>query len=138
MSQLKIVRSQDVPPQNIRGQARAAGQIRRVIATEKVFLNIDEVNPGHTPHKWHRHTAYEAEGVRVEYAQDFEEIYFVLSGTGIMQWRSEDGGTGEQAVGPGDAIHMPAGVIEHQFLNNGTEPVRLAVIGVPPPRRTPV
>jgi hypothetical protein len=31
---------------------------------------------------------------------------------------------------------MPAGVTEHQLLNNGTAPVRLAVVGVPPPRRT--
>jgi hypothetical protein len=33
---------------------------------------------------------------------------------------------------------MPPDVVEHQLLNNGTEKIRLAVVGVPPPRRTPI
>jgi hypothetical protein len=33
---------------------------------------------------------------------------------------------------------MPAGVVEHQLLNNGTEQLRIAVVGVPPPKRTRV
>jgi mannose-6-phosphate isomerase-like protein (cupin superfamily) len=136
MAEIRIYRSQDVQPQNIRGQPQDAGQVKRVMASEKLYLNVDEVNPGYSPHRWHRHTKYESDGQSVEYAPDFEEIYFILSGTGVMQWKSEAGETLEQTVGPGDVIHMPAGVVEHQLLNNGTEPVRLAVVGVPPPRRT--
>jgi hypothetical protein len=33
---------------------------------------------------------------------------------------------------------MPPDVVEHQLLNNGTEKIRLAVVGVPPPKRTRV
>ena len=135
MAQLKIIKADDVEPQSIRGLAREAGQIKRVIVTEKLHVNVDEVSPGYSPHHWHRHTKYTADGVEVEYAPDFEEIYFVLSGCGLMQWKSESGEVQEQEVGPGDTIHMPAGVVEHQLLNNGTEKLKIVVVGVPPPRR---
>ncbi|MGZ8156555.1 MAG: cupin domain-containing protein [Burkholderiales bacterium] len=138
MTQLKIVRSDEVQPQNIRGLGKEAGQIRKVITTEKLFFNVDEVNPGFSPHHWHRHTKYRHEGYEVEYPADFEEIYFILSGQGVIQWKTESGEVQEQRVGPGDTIHMPADVVEHQLLNNGTQPIRLAVVGVPPPRKTPI
>ena len=138
MTQLRIVRADQVQPQNIRGQGKAAGQIKRIVATGKFFFNVDEVNPGFSPHRWHRHTKYRAEGYEVEYPADFEEIYFILSGHGVVQWKTDSGEIQEQAVGPGDTIHMPPGVVEHQLLNNGAETIRLAVVGVPPPRRTPI
>ena len=138
MAQLRIVRSDEVQPQNIRGLGKEAGQIKRIIATEKLFFNVDEVSPGFSPHHWHTHSKYTTDGVEVEYPSDFEEIYFILSGCGVIQWKTENGEIREQAVGPGDTIHMPPDVVEHQLLNNGTETIRLAVVGVPPPRRTPL
>ena len=138
MAQLNIIRSGDVQPQNIRGFGKEAGEIRRIVATEKFFFNIDEVSPGHSPHHWHKHDKYTAQGYEVEYPADFEEIYFILSGHGVIQWKTESGAIEERAVGPGDAIHMPPDVVEHQLLNNGTEKIRLAVVGVPPPRRRPI
>ncbi len=138
MAQLKIVRSDEVQPQNIRGQGKEAGQIKRILATEKLFFNVDEVSPGYSPHHWHRHTKYTTEGYKVEYPADFEEIYFILSGRGVIQWKTASNEINEQAVGPGDTIHMPPGVVEHQLLNNGSEPIRMAVVGVPPPKRTPI
>jgi mannose-6-phosphate isomerase-like protein (cupin superfamily) len=138
MTQLRIIKSDEIQPQNIRGQGKEAGQIKRIIATEKLFFNVDEVSPGFSPHRWHQHTKYASDGHAVEYASDFEEIYFILSGRGVIQWKTDTGDIGEQAVGPGDTIHMPAGVVEHQLLNNGTEKIRLVVVGVPPPRRTPI
>lgn len=138
MAQPRIVRSDEVQPQNIRGLGKEAGQIKKIITTEKLFFNVDEVSPGFSPHHWHTHTKYKAEGYEVEYPGDFEEIYFILSGRGVIQWKTESGGSREQEVGPGDTIHMPAGVVEHQLLNNGTEKLRLAVVGVPPPRRRPI
>ena len=138
MAQLKIVRSDEVQPQNIRGQGKEAGQIKRILATEKLFFNVDEVSPGYSPHHWHRHTKYKTEGYEVEYPADFEEIYFILSGHGVIQWKTASNEISEQAVGPGDTIHMPPDVVEHQLLNNGSEPIRMAVVGVPPPKRTPV
>ena len=138
MAQPKIVRSDEVQPQNIRGLGKEAGQIRKIITTEKLFFNVDEVSPGFSPHHWHRHTKYQAEGYEVEYPADFEEIYFILSGRGVIQWKTESGEIREQEVGPGDTIHLPRGVVEHQLLNNGNEKIRLAVVGVPPPRRRPI
>jgi len=138
MAELRIVRSNEIQPQNIRGLGKEAGQIRKIIAANKFFFNVDEVNPGFSPHHWHTHTKYRAEGYEVEYPADFEEIYFIISGRGLIQWKTESGETLEQEVGPGDTIHMPPGVVEHQLLNNGTEKIRLAVVGVPPPRRTPI
>jgi mannose-6-phosphate isomerase-like protein (cupin superfamily) len=138
MAQLNIVKAADVQPQNIRGHGREAGQVKRIIATEKFFFNVDEVSPGFSPHRWHRHTKYRAEGIEVEYPADFEEVYFIISGHGLIQWKTESGEVGSEEVGPGDTIHMPPDVVEHQLLNNGNETIRLAVVGVPPPRRTAV
>jgi oxalate decarboxylase/phosphoglucose isomerase-like protein (cupin superfamily) len=138
MAQLKIVKSDEVQPQNIRGFGKEAGGVKRIIATEKLFFNVDEVSPGFSPHHWHRHTKYKTDSVEVEYPADFEEIYFIISGQGVIQWKTESGEVREQQVGPGDTIHMPPDVVEHQLLNNGSEKIRMAVVGVPPPRRTPI
>jgi len=51
-----------------------------------------------------------------------EEIYFVLSGTGLMRVDDE-----EKQVTPGDAIWIPVGS-SHSLLNNGTEPCVILVI----------
>ena len=136
MAELNIIRADEVQPQNIRGQGKEAGQIKRIVATDKFFFNIDEISPGFSPHSWHQHTKYTHEGYEVEYPGDFEEIYFVISGRGVIQWKTDRGEKREQAVGPGDTMHMPPGVVEHQLLNNGTEKIRIAVVGVPPPRKT--
>lgn len=138
MAQLKVIKLDDIKSQNIRGLGKEAGQIKKVLTTDKFFFNIDQINPGFSPHHWHTHTKYRAEGVEVEYPADFEEIYFVLGGRGVIQWKTASGEVSEQAVEPGDTMFMPAGVVEHQLLNNGTEPIRIAVIGVPPPRRTAI
>jgi mannose-6-phosphate isomerase-like protein (cupin superfamily) len=138
MAQLKIVKAEEVQPQNIRGLGKEAGQVKRIIATQKFYFNVDEVSPGFSPHHWHRHTKYRSEGIEVEYPADFEEIYFIISGCGVIQWKTDDGTVAQREVGPGDTVYMPAGVVEHQLLNNGTENIRLAVVGVPPPRRTPI
>jgi len=135
MAQLKIVKADDVKPQNIRGFGKEAGQVQRIIATDKFFFNVDEVSPGYSPHHWHKHDKYRTESHEVVYHADFEEIYFILSGHGVVQWKTDSGEVREQAVGPGDTIHMPPDVVEHQLLNNGTEKIRLAVVGVPPPSR---
>ena len=138
MAQLKIVKAEEIQPESIRGSGKDAGQVKRIIATEKFFFNIDEVNPGHSPHHWHRHTKYKTESHEVDYPADFEEIYHILSGQGVIQWKTDSGEMHEQKVGPGDTIYMPPNVVEHQLLNNGSETIRLAVVGVPPARRTPL
>jgi len=51
-----------------------------------------------------------------------EEIYFVASGTGVMQVDDE-----EQQVNPGDATWIPVGSA-HSLVNNGTEPLVILVV----------
>jgi mannose-6-phosphate isomerase-like protein (cupin superfamily) len=46
-----------------------------------------------------------------------EEIYYILRGTGEMTLNDE-----RRAVGPGDAIAIPLGMV-HTILNSGTEPL---------------
>ena len=134
----KVIKAADIQPQNLRGQPAQAGQVKRILSTDSFFFNIDEVSPGASPHHWHRHTKYVSEGYEVEYPPEFEEIYFVMSGRGLIQWKTEQGEVREQEVGPGDTIHMPPGVVEHQLLNSGAETIRIAVVGVPPTRKRPL
>ena len=70
MAHLKIIKADEVRPQNIRGLGKEAGQIKRVVATEKFFFNVDEISPGHSPHRGHRHDTDRAEGMEVEYAAE--------------------------------------------------------------------
>jgi len=74
MAELKIIKAGETPPQNMRGQPKEAGQIRRIVSTDKFFFNVDEISPGHSPHHWHTHTKYRSEGYEIEYPPDFEEI----------------------------------------------------------------
>ncbi len=138
MTPLNIIKTNELAGQNIRGFGKEAGLVKRVIVTEKLFFALDDINPGFSPHSWHRHDKYRTESVEVEYPSDFEEIYFIISGHGVMQWKTDSGETREQQVGPGEVIHMAPDVVEHQLLNNGSETIRMAVVGVPPPKRTPI
>jgi mannose-6-phosphate isomerase-like protein (cupin superfamily) len=138
MTPLRIIKSDAVKTENLRGQGKEAGQVKRIVATDKFFFNIDEISPGFSPHRWHRHTKYTTEGFEVEYAPDFEEIYFVMNGRGVIQWKGANGEIEQQEVGPGDTIHMPPDVVEHQLFNNGPETIRIGVVGVPPTRRRPI
>jgi mannose-6-phosphate isomerase-like protein (cupin superfamily) len=47
-----------------------------------------------------------------------EEIYYILSGSGLMQI-----GDQKQPVGPGDAIAIPPGAV-HTILNSGSQTLR--------------
>jgi len=57
------------------------------------------------------------------------EVYYILEGTGLMHV-----GTEKAAVGPGQAIYIPAGTI--QFIEN-TGPGRLAFLCIVDPAWTP-
>jgi mannose-6-phosphate isomerase-like protein (cupin superfamily) len=54
-----------------------------------------------------------------------EEIYFVLSGAGIMHVDEDS-----RRVGPGDATWIPAGS-SHSLLNNGKEDLVILVVASP-------
>jgi mannose-6-phosphate isomerase-like protein (cupin superfamily) len=135
--ELKVIRAAEIQPQDM-SAGKEAGNVKRILATEKFFFNIDEVNPGHSPHHWHRHVKYRTKTHEVDYPADFEEIYFIMSGQGVIQWKTDSGEIREQKVGPGDTVFAPADVVEHQLVNDGNEIIRMIVVGVPPSRRTPL
>lgn len=62
------------------------------------------------------------------HSEDDEEIYIVVSGSGMMR-----AGESTFQVGPGDVIVNPPGGT-HGLENCGTEDLRLVVIDVPYPR----
>jgi mannose-6-phosphate isomerase-like protein (cupin superfamily) len=54
--------------------------------------------------------------------REIEEIYYILSGRGVMTVGGE-----RREVGPGDAIYVPRGN-NHTLENTGTEPIRLLLV----------
>jgi len=67
-----------------------------------------------------------APGKEIErHVDPMEEIYFVLSGTGLMQVDDES-----RQVGPGDATWIPTGS-GHALLNNGHEDCVILVVASP-------
>jgi mannose-6-phosphate isomerase-like protein (cupin superfamily) len=59
--------------------------------------------------------------VTAHHHQELEEIYYVLSGTGLMTVGEES-----HKVVPGDAVYVPRGS-RHTLENTGAEPIRLLV-----------
>lgn len=104
-----------------------AGWIKRIlyppqIETQGLFFGVAEINPGHPVHRWHTHTEDKAEGYEVVYPENFEEIYYIIGGAGVMQWKKANGQIiQEEKVTAGDTIFMPVGIVEHQLFNNGHE-----------------
>ena len=142
MVEVKIVRSEDVNSSPLPGvKEKEAGWIKRMVyppqvATRGPFLGCAEVQPGYSVHRWHRHTRDQGEGFVVVYPKGFEEIYYIVSGSGVIQWKTEEGKIKEEKVGAGDAIFLPFDVAEHQLLNNGNEKMFVVYAGSPPPHVT--
>ncbi len=141
MGDIRIIRSDDVESRPLPGTAEEAGAVKRIlyppeVITKGLFMGIGEANPGYSPHRWHSHKHDKAEGYEVVYPDNFEEIYFIINGTGIMQWKTSEGKIEEKEVGPGDTIFMPVGVPEHQLFNNGEEKMVLLFCGSPTPKVT--
>jgi oxalate decarboxylase/phosphoglucose isomerase-like protein (cupin superfamily) len=119
------------------------GAIRRAIYPEltgsrRLFVGLAEFGPGTAPHVFHRHGT-EVVGPpgarrRLTYAEDFEEFYFVVEGSGEMQWRFDDGRERREPLAAGDAVYFPPGVVEHRVFNTGPGPMRVLYGGTPPAR----
>ena len=101
------------------------------VATKGSYLGIAEVNPGFSPHRWHGHTGDRTEEFEIVYPDNFEEINYIISGTGVVQWKDDDGKVLEKELGPGDTVYFPVGVADHQVLNKGTEPMVVLFCGYP-------
>lgn len=129
----RIVRRKDAEPHPLHGE----GCIFRMIypgtvGSSGIFLGVAEVPPGHAPHVFHRHGVERVGDVELTYSTDFEEFYYVAAGEGLMQWRFPDGRQVDEQVSAGDAIYMPAGVVEHRIFNSGSSMMKVVYGGSPP------
>ncbi|MBL0385138.1 cupin domain-containing protein [Tumebacillus sp. ITR2] len=88
----------------------------RAAGSEKLYVNVDYVQPGAKSTKYHTHSLQ-------------EEFFLILSGTGILRMNDE-----EHPVKQGDFVAKPAGKgIAHQFINNGTEVLSILDCGLEAP-----
>lgn len=142
MEDVKIVRGDDAKPQVLPGVLeKKAGWIKRLIypdnvGAEGIVMGIAEANPGYSIHPWHTHTRYESKGIELVYPKNFEEIYYIIKGSGVVQWKTQDGKILEEKVTAGDSIFFPVGVSEHQLLNKSHKKVLVLYCGSPMPRVT--
>ncbi|MFD2170474.1 cupin domain-containing protein [Tumebacillus lipolyticus] len=84
--------------------------------SEKLYVNIDYVDPGAKSTKYHAHSTQ-------------EEFFLILKGSGILRMNDE-----EHPVQQGDFVAKPAGKgIAHQFINNGTEVLEILDCGLQTP-----
>jgi mannose-6-phosphate isomerase-like protein (cupin superfamily) len=137
MGEIKIVRSKDVEPDTLPDSKEGVGYLKRIIYPHKTpakgfFFGVGEANPGHSIHRWHRHTIDRAKGLKVVYPKNFEELYHIIRGRGVVQWQAKDGGIREEKVKAGDTILFPPGVPKHQLLNTGNQKMFVVLCGSPP------
>ena len=140
-SRIRIIKQADVKPSLLRGvKSKDAGWIKRIVHplnnvdTKGVVMGIVEAGPGYSAHQWHQHTRDKGVDYEIVYPEGFEEIYYILSGSGMIQWKNEDGKIEEEKVGAGDTIFFPEGVAEHQLLNNSQDKLVAIYFGSPIPK----
>lgn len=143
MKDVEIVRNAEIHVQTLPGTSeKEAGWIRRIIyphqvGTEGIVMGVAEVNPGYPLHRWHDHIRDEAEQYELVFPEGFEEVYYIIDGSGVIQWEStKPGRIREERVSSGDTVFFPAGVARHQLFNNGVERMRVLYCGSPLPKMT--
>jgi len=142
MKDVKIVRGKDTKPQLLHGALeKKAGWIKRLIypdnvGAEGIVIGVAEANPGYSIHPWHTHTRYKSKGIELVYPENFEEIYYIIRGSGVVQWKTQSGRIREKKVIAGDSIFFPVGVSEHQLLNKSRKKILVLYCGSPIPKVT--
>jgi uncharacterized cupin superfamily protein len=137
MKEIVVIKADEVKAQPLPGtKGDTAGWMKRIVYPPNVtskgtFMGTAEVNPGFSPHRWHGHVSDKAPGYEVIYPENFEEVYHIIGGNGIIQWKTDSGEVKETKVGPGDTVFFPAGVGVHQLFNNGQEKIVMIFCGSP-------
>jgi mannose-6-phosphate isomerase-like protein (cupin superfamily) len=137
MAEIKVVRSKDVESDTLPDAKQEVGFLKRIIYPHKVpakgfFFGVGEAKTGYSIHRWHSHTIDRAKGLKVVYPKNFEELYYIVRGRGVVQWKTKDGGIQEEKVRAGDTILFPPGVPKHQLLNTGNQKMFVVLCGSPP------
>ncbi len=142
MTEPKILKLDEIESRPLFGsEGFHEGWIKRIVYhpyvdTKKVYVGMLEVNPGFYAHRWHTHTSDRSKDSQLVFSEDYLEIYHLVSGRGTVQWKNKDGRIEERTAVSGDTIYFPVGMPEHQFINSGTEKIRLIIVGVPAPQVT--
>ncbi len=105
-----------VQPEDVESLAFDWGRLQwlsepKVTGAEKFVLGVVTIEPG-KGHLRHNHP-------------DMEEILYVIEGEGTQM--VDIGGEQRRRVGPGDLIHLPAGVF-HETVNTGDKTLRFLVV----------
>jgi len=137
MDRIKVVRLEEVEPDTLADCEEGEGYMKRIIYPHKVpakgfAFGYAEVPPGKSLHRWHKHTGDKAKGLEVIYPLGFEELYFIIKGSGAVQWKEPSGEVREKNVGEKDTILFCEGVPEHQVLNTGNKDMLIAFVACPP------
>lgn len=137
MESIKIIKLEDIEPDTLPGDEESGGYLKRIVYPHTVpakgfAFGYGEVPPGHSLHRWHKHTGDKAKGLEVVYEPGFEELYFIIKGRGAVQWKEPDGEVNEKSVEEGTTILFCEGVPQHQVLNTGSENMIIAFVGCPP------
>ena len=137
MDKIKVVKLEDVESDTLPDGEEGVGYLKRIIYPHKIpakgfAFGFGEVPPGQSLHRWHKHTGDKAKGLEVIYAAGFEELYFIIKGSGAVQWKEPNGEVREKNVGERDTILFCDGVPEHQVLNTGSDDMLIAFVACPP------
>lgn len=97
-----------------------------------LYVGIEYVEPGESPHRWHSHDYDKGEKFEVLYPKDFEESYVIIQGHGTLYY-DLDGKRAHREIGEGNAIFLPRGMPKHELVNTGNKTMSLVFAGAPPP-----
>ncbi|WP_461615030.1 cupin domain-containing protein [Clostridium sp. Marseille-QA1073] len=103
----------NIPKQYIsKFQGAKTMYVGNAVGSEKIYVNIDCIEPGYKSTKYHHHSMQ-------------EEFFLIMSGKGIIRINDE-----EFEVKSGDVISKPAGKnITHQFINNSEGVLQILDVG---------
>jgi mannose-6-phosphate isomerase len=72
---------------------------------ERIFADVEGSYAGKIIHVKAGHS------LSLQYHRDKDETIYLLSGAALIQYGPSDGDLTEQSFGPGDTLHVPAGVV---------------------------
>ena len=104
-----------------------------VCGSRFLYVGIEYVKPGESPHRWHSHDYDKSEKFEVRYPQSFEEAYVIINGEGTLYYEAGSKKVSQRVEG-GDSIFFPRGMPKHELVNTGPKTMTLVFAGAPPPK----
>jgi oxalate decarboxylase/phosphoglucose isomerase-like protein (cupin superfamily) len=100
--------------------------------SRNLLMGIIYVEPGKSPHRWHKHTYDRSDTFEIIYPDNFEEGYLIIKGEGILRWKVDNNMIKEAEIKEGDAIYFPPNVVMHELINTSNEIMIVVYAGAPP------